>query len=76
MRGIASILRPVLRKVFMASELASELYVDGRVAGDGSPSYVDKVGSVSAVQRDETQLWLGDELLEEQHRRFHNAVDV
>ena len=43
---------PALRHVselFMASELASELYCDELLAGDGSSLYVDSVCSVSAL---------------------------
>ena len=37
----------------MASELASELYVDEVLAGDGSILQVDRIGSVSALDEDE-----------------------
>jgi len=40
--------------------------VDEMVAG----KYLDKVGSVSASQRDETSCVWDDELLDEQYRRF------
>ncbi len=36
--------------------------------------YLDKVGSVSAVRRDETTFWPDDEVLDEQHRRFLDDV--
>jgi len=35
--------------------------------------YLDKVGSVSAVDRDRDQLWLPDDLTDQQHRRFLNG---
>jgi len=39
--------------LFMASELASELYVDEVLAGDGSLLHVDTIGSVRGLRRDE-----------------------
>ena len=72
-------LRPIssiLRSLYMASELASEDYVDERVDGRGRAVYLDSRVSVSALRRDETHLWLGDNQQEEQHRRFLNAVEV
>ena len=35
--------------------------------------YVDKVGSVSGLRRDEEFHVFDDHLLDEQHRRFHNG---
>ena len=37
---------------------------------------LDKVGSVSAVRRDETTFVFDDKLIDEQHRRFLNGVRV
>ena len=36
-------------EVFMASELASEMYVDEVLDGQGRLQYIDKVGSVSGL---------------------------
>ncbi len=38
--------------------------------------YLDKVGSVSAVRRDEAMVIFDDEVLEEQYRRFLGDVAV
>ena len=40
---------------------------------DSSP-YLDKVGSVSALAEAEDFVWPSDHFLDEQHRRFLNAV--
>ncbi len=61
---------------FLDSEVASELYVDEVLAGDGSVLYVDRVPSVSALPEAEAALWPGDDYLDEQCRRFHNEVSV
>ncbi len=44
------------QELFMASELASELYVDEVLTGDGSLVILDKHGSVSGLGRDGTDL--------------------
>jgi len=51
-------------------EAAQRFSLEG-LAPRGELEYVDKVGSVSGLRRDETH-WV-DELLEEQYRRFHNG---
>ena len=55
------------------SEVAAENYVDERVDGRGRPLYLDKDGSVSGSIPLDLH-WQSDALLEEQYRRFHNAV--
>ena len=35
--------------------------------------YIDKVGSVSGLRRDEDYHVLDDQLLDQQYRRFHNG---
>ena len=44
-----------------------------RVALAGNDRYLDKVGSVSAVDRDRGPLWPSDQLLLEQSERFLNG---
>ncbi len=44
---------------FLASELASELYVDGVVDGEGRLCYVDRVVSVSALPETEADAFYG-----------------
>ena len=55
--------------LFMASELASELYCDEVLAGDGSILHLDRVRRVTAVTPPESH-WPPDAYLQEQHRRF------
>ncbi len=55
--------------LFMASELAAEMYVDELLAGDGSVQYLDSPGSVSA-SRCPSLHWGTPEEMEQQHRRF------
>ena len=63
----------LFRDAWLNSELAAKLYVDDRVDRDGNFYYLDKVGSVSASQRDETTLWPTEDYLDEQYRRFLRA---
>ena len=54
-------------------EEAAQRYSLEGLAPRGEGEYVDRVGSVSALVEGEGTLWLDDQLLEEQHRRFHNG---
>jgi len=55
------------------SEVASELYVDEVLDGQGRFSYLDSVGSVSALaEAEDSRVW-DDHLLIQQHRRFLNG---
>ena len=47
-----------------------EFDLPGGVDMEGSRQYLDKVASVSGLRRDET-LWLSDDELDQQYRRFH-----
>ncbi len=49
-----------------------ELLQNREVDGGEALTYLDKVGSVSAVRRDETMFVFDDVLLDDQHRRFLN----
>ena len=51
---------------------AEQRSLEGLAVCDVHP-YVDKVGSVSALRRDETFLEFDDALIEEQYRRFLNG---
>ena len=55
-------------------ETAQRFSLEG-LAPRGVPGYVDKVVSVSGLRRDET-LWLSDELIEEQYRRFLEPLEL
>ncbi len=44
------------------------------LAGAVAVRYLDRVGSVSAMRRDETTFWPDDQTLDEQHRRFLDDV--
>ena len=58
-------------------EEAAQRSLEGlEVAGMDARRYVDRVGSVSASQRDETRFWLSDEETDSQYQRFLNEVGV
>ncbi len=63
------------RDSYMASSLASEHYCDEVVDGAGRLLYLDKVGSVSALNEPSEPIWV-DSLLDEQHRRFLHALQM
>ena len=71
MRHIADILRGC--GLLADSEEASELYVDEVLDGSGRFSYLDSVGSVSALAEAEDHRVWDAPLLEQQHRRFLNG---
>ena len=62
--------------LFGESELAAELYVDGALDGKTFERYLDESVSVSALPETETAVWPDDEQLENQYRRFLNAVPL
>ena len=67
-----------LRSAFMASELASELYVDEKVDGAGNLLQVDTACSVSALV-EPTEATFVDSLLDEQflrHQADPSALEV
>ena len=71
---VSEILRDsFFRRFYMRSEKAAEDYVDEVVDGSGCRQYLDKVGSVSALIEPPEPIW-DDQLLENQYRRFFNAV--
>ncbi len=53
-----------LRRDVSQADLAAQL----------SFGYLDKVGSVSGLRRDETHMIWNEELLDEQHRRYLQVV--
>ena len=58
---------------FGESEVAAELFTDEALDGKTFMRYLDKSGSVSAVDEDEGAIW-DFQLLDEQFRRnFHNG---
>ncbi len=59
---------------YLRSERAAEDYTDEVVDGEGRLLYLDKVASVSALIEPPEPIWV-DSILNEQHRRFHNAFD-
>ena len=59
---------------FLESERASELYVDEVLDGSGRIQYLDSSVSVSGLRRDESAHVWDDEVIEDQHRRFHHGV--
>ena len=62
---------PSVGSLFLASELAAELYVDEVIDGSGRLLYVDKDVSMSALP-DPDPIWV-DRVIEEQYRRFING---
>ena len=51
-------------------ETAQRSFEGLELAGVVASRYLDRVGSVSAMRRDETTFWPDEETLDEQHRRF------
>ena len=64
------------KQMFMASELASELYVDGLLTGDGQAVIVDSPVSVSGLRRDEIKMIFDEEILDEQCRRHFHQLEL
>ena len=60
---------------YLGIERAAEDYCDERVDGNGRKLYLDKVDSVSGLRRDEITMIFDDGVFNEQHRRFHHAVE-
>ena len=55
------------------SGLAQQTSLEG-LAPRGDLAYIDKVVSVSGLRRDETTMIFDDEVIEDQYRRFLDAV--
>ena len=51
--------------LFMASELASELYVDEVLTGDGSLVILDKHGSMGAMAEAETRAMIANQIMDQ-----------
>jgi len=61
---------------YLGTERAAVDYCNEVVDGEGRLLYLDKVGSVSAVRRDEAEVTFDDALLDEQYRRFLDGQEV
>ena len=64
------------KHMFMASELASEMYVDDLLTGDGFSVILDSPGSVSGLRRDEINMIFDEEIIDEQCQRHFHQLEL
>jgi len=68
-----ALLLPRVSAQFMDSELASEMYVDEVLTGDGQFVRLDNVSRVTAMDDGRVAIWPDARYTDQQYRRFLNG---